>query len=320
MLGPPLLILLGLPLGCGPCGLRAKLAVCSICGDLFSCCSAGSKLEWNTLTKFPEAMVLIGLLVSPGGLPAAEGGPDSPSRVALHDLELASAPASWHLGLPLANGELGTMVWGTGDPLILTLDRYDVWESRTWDPDPLKYNYDRWRKLIEEGRAGEIREEFQVRHWAARARGDVPSPTRLPLGRLEIRLGGGIRVRHARLDLTRAEARLSCVSQEASADGHAGETGSAEDPGVQGGETRTPIRVLVHATRPVIAVEIRGPAAAGAEWTLVPARLRDDEARRLERLGYKPPDAIPPAAEEMCHECITAGECTAAHTAQQTKR
>ena len=189
---------------------------------------------------------------------------ESASRASLHAIDFPSPPAAWHLGMPVADGELGAMVWGDGGPLILTLDRYDVWESRSWKPDPLRYNYERWRKLIEEKCFSEIKEEFETKHWAERDRGEVPSPTRLPLGRLEITLPGGRRLSGGKIDLVRAEARLALPP--------AGE-----------------VRVLAHATSPVIAVEIAGPDLEGLSWGLIPARLGEGETRRLERLGYKAP-------------------------------
>ncbi len=40
----------------------------------------------------------------------------------------------------------------------------------------------------------------------------------------------------------------------------------------------------------------------------------------LERIGYKPPKTLPVNGDETCQECITAGECTAAHEVQQSKQ
>lgn len=202
---------------------------------------------------------------------AAAAGPlaaaDPEDVVRDHDIRYAAAPADWHLGFPLANGELGAMVWGNGQPLVLTLDRYDLWDARTWQPDPLRYNYERWRRLVEEGRASEIREEFETKHGEARERGEHPSPTRLPLGRLEVRLGGGAEVREGVLRLSSAEAELRS--------GAAGRGGGAA-------------RAFVHATGSLILLDLEGPPAAGAAWSLVPARLEEGEAKRLERLGYEP--------------------------------
>lgn len=265
------------------------------------------------------------LLTVPGRLPWIAHGAEpadaaSPlseraeDPVDAHGLSFSPAPTRWHLGLPLANGEVGVMVWGGGQPLILTLDRYDLWESRTWRPDPLRYNYDRWRKLIEEGRYGEIREEFETRHWAARDRGEVPSPTRLPLGRLELRLGGGAAggaamVRRADLDLRRAEARLEC--------GHAGESNGLEGGNIEGGSSEAgTVRVLVHATMPTILVEVEGDAAEGLRWALVPARLSEGESRRLERLGYAPPRVRAPetAAEDGAEDGTSADRTSADRT------
>jgi alpha-L-fucosidase 2 len=204
--------------------------------------------------------------------------------------------------MPIAGGEIGAMVWGDGHPLILTLDRYDVWDLRSWKPDSLRYHFERWRKLIEEGRASEIREEFETKHWAERDRGEVPSPTRLPLGRLEIELPAGSRIVSGKLDIAGAESRWAGELAPAKGGGAAlpgtrpppgpaseGRPASGVEPAAGAQPGAFAVKVLAHATRPILAVEISGLGPGDVSWTLEPAKLSEGEERRLERLGYKPP-------------------------------
>jgi alpha-L-fucosidase 2 len=51
-----------------------------------------------------------------------------------HDLVYEQAPREWEEGIPLGNGDMGALIWGDGAPLRITLDKYDVWETRTNDP------------------------------------------------------------------------------------------------------------------------------------------------------------------------------------------
>ncbi|OHB78170.1 MAG: hypothetical protein A2W31_17795 [Planctomycetes bacterium RBG_16_64_10] len=56
-----------------------------------------------------------------------------------HDPVWEVPPINWLDGIPLANGHIGALVWGTGQPLRVTLDKYDAWERREYiltDRDP----------------------------------------------------------------------------------------------------------------------------------------------------------------------------------------
>lgn len=182
-----------------------------------------------------------------------------------HNILFPSAPNSWHLGMPVANGEIGAMVWGNGNPLVLTLDRYDCWETRSWRPDPKVYNYRYWREQIERGDFS-FKRYMEDDHWARRSTGEDPSPTRLPLGRLELRLPAPLESASGRVDLHDGDARLG---------------GSVASKPLT-------ITVLAHAQQNVILVDLQGAAAKQVNWQLVPARLSEGEWKRLERLGYQP--------------------------------
>jgi hypothetical protein len=105
-----------------------------------------------------------------------------------HRIRLDDAPAAWHRGLPLGNGEFGAMVWGDGRPLAFTLDRADLWDLRasTAHRDDPRYTYEGLRRLVAAERFAEAKEVFEDRE----LRGNPVGPTKISIGRVELDLGG----------------------------------------------------------------------------------------------------------------------------------
>ena len=124
-----------------------------------------------------------------------------------HDLTYERAPVEWTDGLPLANGSMGALIWGDGQPLCLTLDHYGVWETRTpWPGDDPEFNYRNLRRLFEAGRIEEM-EAIALRRRNQRFTDEPPPhPSRLSLGRLELQWPQSTKAYDARLDLLRARA------------------------------------------------------------------------------------------------------------------
>lgn len=118
-----------------------------------------------------------------------------------HDMLWTAAPTAWNTGIPLGNGRIGALIWGDGDPLKITLDKYDCWELREQEPDPALFNYEHLRELLEAG--DEERCNWDLNN--AWRRPELPHPTRLPMPRLEIYLPEVDRFQ-ARLDLWEAYA------------------------------------------------------------------------------------------------------------------
>lgn len=118
-------------------------------------------------------------------------------------LELAAPIERWDEGLPLGNGMLGALVWGEGQVVRLSLDRSDLWDERVPDrhrgPD---WSWTSMQRLVAAGDAREVAELFD---WSY---DHVPYPTKLPAGRLELRLPADCAVRSFRLDLERALATV----------------------------------------------------------------------------------------------------------------
>ena len=125
--------------------------------------------------------------------------PDMEEYLRQHDLLYEKAPLMWEEGIPLANGDMGALLWGDGNPLKLTLDKYDTWERRfTWPKDK-NYNYRTLYTLIKEGRFKEAKDIFQDK-----PRKVEPYPARLPLPRMEFFFTEDINDFQARLKLYEA--------------------------------------------------------------------------------------------------------------------
>ena len=118
-----------------------------------------------------------------------------------HCINHHGPPREWHHGFPLGNGDLGTMVWGDGNPLAFTLDKADLWDLRSNDdymasPD---FSYAKLVELVAAGRFAEIDEIFELRQ-----RRDNPvGPTKVSIGRAELRLGNAMQY-NCRLELDSA--------------------------------------------------------------------------------------------------------------------
>ncbi len=127
------------------------------------------------------------------------------SYLAQHDLVYEVAPREWEEGIPLGNGDMGALVWGDGGPLRITLDKYDVWETRSkWPTDP-RYNYKGMRELIAAKQFDEAVRIFELEGRDPKN----PAPTKLPMPRMEFDFGEQPGAYAARLDLSmpRREAR-----------------------------------------------------------------------------------------------------------------
>lgn len=139
-----------------------------------------------------------------------------------HDPVWTRSPERWFDGAPLGNGELGIVVWNEGNRLILSLDRTDLMEKRNFQPDPAKYTWANYRRILAEKYAGRIpvHTPEEVRDFQRPRRSPMgslradqfepPYVTRLPLGRLEIPFTGTLQDFSMRLRLgtARLEGRI----------------------------------------------------------------------------------------------------------------
>ncbi len=96
--------------------------------------------------------------------------------------------ALWDEALPLGNGKLGCLVYGT-DELFLALDRVDLWDNTpcpaTLDKD---FNYRTMVELVKSGR-----DEDWKRYQGLFDRTDTPYPTKITAGRLILRFSDGFK-------------------------------------------------------------------------------------------------------------------------------
>ena len=114
----------------------------------------------------------------------------------------------WDEALPLGNGKLGCLIYGDG-PLRLTLDRVDLWDARP-HPATLEegFHYQNLLKLVKSGTEED---------WAEYTRlfdeicCNLPYPTKITAGRLELDFGCKFSALDSQVDLERATA---CVASQ----------------------------------------------------------------------------------------------------------
>lgn len=83
----------------------------------------------------------------------------------------------WDEGIPLGNGEMGTLLFGDSERLVLSLDRGDVWD-RNESPEFTKgFTYENLIRLAKKKDSKSIRKIFDEPY----AR---PTPTKLPVGKI----------------------------------------------------------------------------------------------------------------------------------------
>jgi len=101
-----------------------------------------------------------------------------------HNLVFHEPIDRWDEALPLGNGLTGCLVWGNGDPIRLSLDRADLWDTRL-APEVMEsdFTYRKLKQLIEDKNQTEILSKFSDIFFK------YPNPTKLPAGRIELGCG-----------------------------------------------------------------------------------------------------------------------------------
>ena len=120
-----------------------------------------------------------------------------------HDFVYEKAPEEWRDGIPMANGDMGVMIWGDGAPLHVALDQGNVWELREYPRDPKRFNYKTLREMIAAGDNEKLLALFDAGH----RDGKTVQPTRLPMPKMVIDFGEGAKNFNARLELHDAVTR-----------------------------------------------------------------------------------------------------------------
>jgi alpha-L-fucosidase 2 len=124
-------------------------------------------------------------------------GPASSSNLAI-----AAPIERWDEAIPLGNGLLGGLLWGGGQQLKLSLDRGDLWDLRTPETILRKdWNYATMQQLAAAKNQDKMAELFDAPY-------NMPYPTKIPAGRLEISLDKSQSAKMFRLDLASAVGRV----------------------------------------------------------------------------------------------------------------
>jgi len=179
-------------------------------------------------------------------------------------LDFDTAVTVWDEALPLGNGTLGALVWGTGHPLRISLDRTDLWDLR---PVPEyyseEYDYELMQRWEKEGRIDDLVRLYDNPYHR-------PAPTKIPAGRIEIQFPGEAAFQRTQLDALPPAARLDITISQARVWIHATE----------------PVGLIEIAGTPPQSVEIQAPQFGGkAESNSGPAIVMGE----LAELGYSPP-------------------------------
>ncbi|MDP2990119.1 MAG: glycoside hydrolase N-terminal domain-containing protein, partial [Kiritimatiellota bacterium] len=161
-----------------------------------------------------------------------------------------TGPLKWRLtddychdGIPLANGLLGVLVWGSENVIRLTLNRADFWDHRggmEWTEEATYTNMLRW---IRAGDAASLYRAFE-------GGAALKRPTMLPMGRVELRFPDGYKVKHAALDIASGEARIE----------------------MEGASNSYSLKLCVLMEDPVLAVSIQGKKAGVPNCPEIKAR------------------------------------------------
>ena len=139
-------------------------------------------------------VLFLGLLAT--AAPAADSLPDQSLN-----WKLAAPIRTWDEAIPLGNGLLGGLLWGETNLLRLSLDRGDLWDLRT--PATIQekgFTYAHLQQLVRARDQREISRLFDEPY-------NHPTPTKIPAGRLEIRLDPSQHLERFELDLAHAEGR-----------------------------------------------------------------------------------------------------------------
>jgi alpha-L-fucosidase 2 len=145
-----------------------------------------------------------------------------------YNLVLQAPIKSWDEAIPLGNGLMGGLLWGQDNTIRLSMDRGDLWDERT-------NGEQQWWKLHTYQKAADL--IAQKKYDTVQGWWDAPyngvTPTKLPAGRIEIKLPVSETVKRFELNLSAAE-------------------------GFAYFNSKAVIEVLYSATQPVVLLSIKG--------------------------------------------------------------
>lgn len=109
-----------------------------------------------------------------------------------------------HHGIPLSNGVFGALVWFQEHTIMITVNRADYWDHRGGTLWTEACTYSNLKDLLQQGDFAAARQLYPV----DMVNGKEKRPTRLPMGRFELKLQQGAVLESAALDLLGAEAQI----------------------------------------------------------------------------------------------------------------
>ncbi len=119
------------------------------------------------------------------------------------NLTLAAPITTWDEAIPLGNGVLGGLIWGSGSTINVSLDRADLWDLRpAAHYGSNGYRYADMVRLVREKKEDSLHIRFDQPY------DNIPYPTKLPGGRIVLSLAPTDSARRFTLDLANAESRV----------------------------------------------------------------------------------------------------------------
>ncbi len=210
--------------------------------SLFEYNQVRSKKQWYEATNFQSlrynfvkipAMIKTSYLLLPLLLSNIFWGFAQKSNLAelpkpCYNLVLQAPVKTWDEAVPLGNGLMGGLLWGENNTIRLSLDRGDLWDERTTGGEEW------WKERTYQKAVDLITQKKYdlVQNWWDGPYNGV-TPTKLPAGRIEIKLPVSEIVKRFELNLSAAE-------------------------GIAHFNSNALIKVMYSATQPIVLLSIKG--------------------------------------------------------------
>ncbi len=125
-------------------------------------------------------------------------------------LDLKAPIVKWDDAIPLGNGLTGALIWGKKNVINITMDRGDIWDNRKIEAfDDPEFTWKKVKKLVEEKNQKGISNLFDTPY------NEIPYPTKLPVGRIQLLFSRKNKVEKFSLDLKTGEATVSFKNVDA---------------------------------------------------------------------------------------------------------
>jgi alpha-L-fucosidase 2 len=147
-------------------------------------------------TRFYPLLILTSIIL--GSCAQKETSPELPETC--YDLLLKAPITTWDEAIPLGNGLMGGLLWGENNIIRLSLDRGDLWDERTHGSESWwkEHTFSKGAELVSQ------KEYTMLNNWWDDPYNGV-TPTKLPAGRIEIKLPESKIARDFELHLANAE-------------------------------------------------------------------------------------------------------------------